>query len=151
MRLPSISSLSVRGLVILSLIGGIAAASATGRGDIAVVASQRAPLKEISERDLRRIFLGIVPESAPAGTRALFNDSDPDVSARFLRSYLFMTASHYRRLVLARRYSSGQRPLERAASTHVVARRLQGDPALVTFLPRKQLDEVAGVKEIAVK
>lgn len=140
-----------RALVFLLLTSSAVCAADGGRGDLVVVASSSAAIKGISEQDLRSLFVGLIPRATPRGTRAVFNDSEERVSARFLRDFMFMTPSHYERLLAGRRYRDGLPPLARAKSEVEMVRRLQADPRLLSFMPRSRLAAVEGVKVVPVR
>lgn len=139
-----------RAVIVLLLASSTVGAAGGGRDDVVLVASSMAAISQVSEHDLRRLFVGMVPESTPSGTRAMFNDTEAQVSARFLRDFLFMTPSHYERMLAGRRYRDGLPPLARAASEAEVVRRLRADPRLVSFMPRDRLAHIDGVKVVLV-
>ncbi len=111
------------------------APSSPASGPTAVlVATPGAPVGELSNRDVRKLFLGFALERNGTLLEPVVNRTDPQLYEEFLQKVLFMSDGHYRRQVVSRVFRlGGRRPLEVSSLEDLVST-LQAQPGRLSFL-----------------
>ncbi len=117
--------------LVLLLVGGLQ--NAVAEEGVVLVALESADLQRLNNKDLRRLFLGLPPQSGD-NVVAVRNQSDERLYQVFLQKVLFMSARTYDRLLATRAVHSGQKRLPFFERQESAVKALSDQHNAVTFM-----------------
>lgn len=114
---------------------------------LVLVTQADSPISDVSNLDVRKVFLGIEVRQEASAIRGIRNISDEQMNAIFMQYIVAMSERSYQRRLLSFTLRYGRpRPLE-VDSTEQLADRLNRDPHAISYM---WLDEAAANDKIKV-
>lgn len=101
---------------------------------VVLVADARSNLAELSQRDLRKLYLGFAYADAEGDLIAVRNESDDLLYQVFLQKVLYMSARTYERQLATRSMHAGMKQPDQIFDHNGVASYLQRSSNVVTFM-----------------
>ena len=101
---------------------------------LVLVADARSNLAELSQRDLRKLYLGFAYADADGELTAVRNESDDLLYQVFLQKVLYMSARTYERQLATRSMHAGMKQPAQIFNRDGVARYLEHTDNIVTFM-----------------
>jgi hypothetical protein len=91
------------------MVSGVGSSPAAARALVLVTSAENPPL-ELSQREVRRAYMGRVLEKGEFRILPFRNASEPFLQKVFLQKVVYMAPSHYQRLVVLRAQRGGWHP-----------------------------------------
>lgn len=121
-----------------------------GGQDLVLVMGQEAPVINLTNDEVRRLYLGVPVLSAEGTLRPLRNHTDATIYEAFLQKILFLSeAAYHRRLLSDIVRAKGFLPTEYENQAALVAA-LEADPLAVSYMWSGQAEHYASLKVVRV-
>lgn len=123
----------VRAALLLLVFVHAAPAQDTSARVLVLVVRADSPLAPLKPSEVRQLFLGIPVIKGGVRLEPLRNESDPWLYEIFLQKAMFMSADHYRRLLLGHVFRFGGQKPPALHDRTALLQAVQATPARVSF------------------
>jgi hypothetical protein len=118
--------------------------------EMVLVASQHSPLTELSQLEVRKLFLGIPVTKNEQRITPLINISSDIIKEIFLQNTVFMTENSYRRQLLKRSIKYGTVIPAKLDDLENLVKQLNTNHSTISFLWNTDLDKYPELKIVEV-
>ncbi len=117
---------------------------------VVLIAAKGSEIGEISNRDVRRIFLGLKSADSDAVRKPVLNMYDRDVYEEFLKNVMHMTDGAYRRKIVKRIFRHGTEEIREIARLDELAGHLTAHVGDISFVDYNSIEKMKDIEVVKV-
>lgn len=140
-------ALSVLAAVVLLLV--VTAAEVYADPSVVLIAARGSGIESLSNRDIRRIFLGLKSADSNSVGKPVINLSNTDTYQKFLKNVMHMTEGAYKRKLVKRIFRNGAEAIREIDGLDELDKHLatnSGDISFIEYSAIEKMNEVEVVK-----
>ena len=115
---------------------------------LVIVASDKSSISNLSQTELRRLFLGVIVIKNGIRIRPICNISSDVLYEVFLQKVIFMSARQYERHLLTRIFRHGGKKPAMYKNTKRIINELETNPNSISFMWEKNVIKTTSIKVI---
>jgi hypothetical protein len=133
-------------ILLLVLTSSVTFADDTHQRQLVLVAAAHSPLAELSNNDVRRIYLGLSDAKSTQRPVPIGNRSDRLLYEVFLQKIVFMSARNYERQILSHVYQTGNQRLEMYENQDDIVQQLKNNPTAISYMWESEAKTKSGLR-----
>ena len=117
---------------------------------VVLIAAEGSGIESISNRDIRRIFLGLKSADSEQINKPVLNLYDRTVYEEFLKNVMHMTEGAYKRKIVKRIFRHGTEEIKEVDMLDELNEHLTDNVGDISFVEQAALDKMHGVEVVKV-
>ena len=117
---------------------------------IVLIAARGSGIEEISNRDIRRIFLGLKSADSELVNKPVINIYNKEVYEEFLKNVMHMTEGAYKRKIVKRIFRHGTKEIKEINELQELNDHLIRNVGDISFVDRAAIDDMQDIEVVKV-
>ena len=137
-------------LVAVLMLFSLGVHQAVAEQSVVLIAARGSGIEAISNRDIRRIFLGLKSADSTMVNRPVINMYDREVFEDFLKNVMHMTEGAYKRKLVKRVFRNGAAEIKEIDRLHDLNEHLLNNVGDVSFVESSAVDMMDDIEVVKV-
>ena len=117
---------------------------------VVLIAAKGSGIESISNRDIRRIFLGLKSADSELVNRPVINLNNKEIYEEFLKNVMHMTEGSYKRKLVKRIFRNGTEEIKEVEMLNELNAHLTGNVGDISFVENAVVDKMTDIEVIKV-
>ena len=117
---------------------------------VVLIAARGSGIEEISNRDIRRIFLGLKSADSELVNKPVINIYNEEVYEEFLKNVMHMTEGAYKRKIVKRIFRHGTREIKQINELQKLNDHLIRNVGDISFVDSAAIDDMQDIEVVKV-
>jgi len=133
-------------IVLITLSIGLAYAE----NKVVLIAAKGSGIESISNRDIRRVFLGLKSADSELVNRPVINLNNKEIYEKFLKNVMHMTEGAYKRKLVKRIFRNGTKEIKEVKMLNELNEHLISNVGDISFVENTVADKMTDIEVIKV-
>jgi len=117
---------------------------------VVLIAAKGSGIESISDRDIRRVFLGLKSADSELVNRPVININNREVYEEFLKNVMHMTEGAYKRKLVKRIFRNGTQEIKEVEMLNELNTHLTSNVGDISFVENAVVDKMTDIEVIKV-
>ena len=117
---------------------------------VVLIAARGSGIEEISDRDVRRIFLGLKSADSDMVGKPVINRYDSDLYENFLKNVMRMTEGTYKRKIVKRIFRHGTEEITEVSTLQELNEHLTTHVGDISFVDSRAIEKMRDIEVVKV-
>ena len=117
---------------------------------VVLIAAKGSGIESISNRDIRRIFLGLKSSDSDSVNKPVINVYNREIYEQFLKNVMHMTEGAYKRKLVKRIFRNGAEEIKEIDMLEELNRHLTRNVGDISFVEASAVDEMHDIEVVKV-
>jgi len=119
-------------------------------GKVVLIAAKGSGIESISNRDIRRVFLGLKSADSELVNRPVINLNNKEIYEEFLKNIMHMTEGAYKRKLVKRIFRNGTEEIKEVEMLNELNTHLTSNVGDISFVENSVVDKMTDIEVIKV-
>jgi hypothetical protein len=117
---------------------------------VVLIAAKGSGIESISNRDIRRVFLGLKSADSEIVNRPVINLNNKEIYEEFLKNIMHMTEGAYKRKLVKRIFRNGSEEIKEVEMLNELNAHLTNNVGDISFVENTVVDKMTDIEVIKV-